>query len=237
MSSDVINFSLDLLQTQFQDINGFQHCGYAPIKENDTWKYGLKMKQVSAPCAQIHHTGDDHWLVSFQDESSSDIHVADSMIGGTRVLTTSVEMQFLQMYGKQKLNVSFLKAQQQTNSVDCGVFAIAFCTEFCYTGRKGVVQAEFDILRMREHLINCFENMEMTPFPKIRKKLKLRKQLEKIGDYSISADCAAQCDYPNSFNDMVQCDSKECQKWFHFKCAGLTSATDSLLWVCSECRI
>ena len=68
------------------------------------------------------------------------------MIGGTRVLTTSVEMQFLQMYGKQKVNVSFLKAQQQTNSVDCGVFVIAFCTEFCYTGRKGVVQAEFDIL-------------------------------------------------------------------------------------------
>ena len=55
MNSDVINFSLGLLQTQFQDINGFQHCGYAPIKENDTSKYGLKMKQVSAPCAQIHH--------------------------------------------------------------------------------------------------------------------------------------------------------------------------------------
>ena len=158
------------------------------------------------------------------------------MLGGAKVLSTSVEMQLLQMHGKQKLNISLLKVQQQNNSVDCGIFAIAFCTEFCYTGKRGVLQAEFDILRMREHLINCFENMEMTPFPKFRTKMKLRKQIEQLGEYSISADCAAKCDFPNSYNDMVQCDSKECQKWFHFKCVGLTSATDSLLWVCSECR-
>ena len=236
LNSDTINFSLGLLKSQFPDINGFQHCGYAPIQENDSWKYGLKMKQVQAPCAQIHHTGNDHWLVSFQDETSRDISIADSMLGGAKVLSTSVEMQLLQMYGKQKLNISLLKVQQQNNSVDCGIFAIAFCTEFCYTGKRGVLQAEFDILRMREHLINCFENMEMTPFPKFRTKMKLRKQIEQLGDYSISADCAAKCDFPNSYNDMVQCDSKECQKWFHFKCVGLTSATDSLLWVCSECR-
>ena len=48
-------------------------------------------------------------------------------------------MQFLQLYGRQKLNASLLKVQQQKNLVDCGVFAIAFCTEYCYTGRKGGV--------------------------------------------------------------------------------------------------
>ena len=173
LNSDTINFSLGLLKSQCPDINGFQHCGYAPIQENDSWKYGLKMKQVQAPCAQIHHTGNDHWLVSFQDETSCDISIADSMLGGAKVLSTSVEMQLLQMYGKQKLNISLLKVQQQNNSVDCSIFAVAFCTEFCYTGKRGVLQAEFDILRMREHLINCFENMEMTPFPKFRTKMKL----------------------------------------------------------------
>ena len=236
LNSDIINFSMGLLNSQFQNINGLQHCGYAPVRENGTWKYGLKMKQVSAPCAQIHHTGNDHWLVSFQDEFSGDIHVADSMSGGASELSTSVDMQFLQMYGRKKLNVSLLKVQQQSNTVDCGVFAIAFCTEFCYTGRTGVLQAEFDIMRMREHLLNCFENMEITPFPKLRKKLKLKKQTEKIFNYSISADCAASCVFPNSFNDMVQCDTKTCQKWYHYVCAGLNSPTDSFLWVCNDCR-
>ena len=56
------------------------------------------------------------------------------------------------------------------------------------------------------------ENMELTPFPKVIKRLKLGMQKEKVFNYSISADCAALCDYPNSFNDMVQCDNKTCQK-------------------------
>ena len=38
---------------------------------------------------------------------------------------------------------------------------------------------------------------------------------------SIAADCAALCEFPNSYDDMVQCDTKTCQNWFHYKCAGL----------------
>ena len=56
--------------------------------------------------------------------------------------------------------------------------------------------AEFDIMRMRDHLHNCIENMELTPFPKLRRKLKLRKQTEKVLNYSIAADCAALCEFP-----------------------------------------
>ena len=134
------------------------------------------------------------------------------------------------------MNVSLLKVQQQRNSIDCGIFSIAFCTGFCYTGRKGVLQAEFDVVKMRGHLANCMENMELKPFPKVIKRLKLRKQKEKVFNNSISADCAALCDYPNSFIDMVQCDNKTCQKWYHYICAGLDSPTDSLLWVCNECQ-
>ena len=132
------------------------------------------------------------------------------MIGASRQLSTSVEMQFLQLYGRQKLNASLLKVQQQKNLVDCGVFAIAFCTEYCYTGRKGVLLAEFDIMRMRDHLHNCIENMELTPFPKLRRKLKLRKQTEKVLNYSIAADCAALCEFPNSYEGAVRAQLELC---------------------------
>ena len=89
--------------------------------------------------------------------------------------------------------------------------------------------AEFDIMRMRDHLHKCIENMEITPFPKLRRNLKLRKQTEKVLNYSIAADCADLCEFPNSYDDMVQRDTKTCQNWFHYKCAGLNSPTDSLL--------
>jgi Ulp1 family protease len=43
------------------------------------------------------------------------------------------------IYGKNKdiVPVKIHKVQQQTNSVDCGVFAIAFMTEFCFSGWNG----------------------------------------------------------------------------------------------------
>ena len=99
-----------------------------------------------------------------------------------------------------------------------------------------MLQAEFDIMRMRDHLHNCIENMELMPFPKLRRKPKLRKQTEKVLNYSIAADCAVLCEFPNSFDDMVQCDIKTCQNWFHYKCSGLNLPTDSLLWNCSKCK-
>ena len=98
------------------------------------------------------------------------------MLGNLGQLGTSVEMQLAQIYGGEKINVSLLKVQQQDNCVDCGVFAIAFCTEFCFTGRKGILEAEFNLLKMRQHLLTCLENMELVPFPKIRRKLKLKKK-------------------------------------------------------------
>ena len=61
--------------------------------------------------------------------------------------------------------------QQQDNSVDCGVFAIAFSTNYCFAGRKSILEAEFNLLKMRQHLLTCLENMELVPFPKIRRKL------------------------------------------------------------------
>ena len=48
------------------------------------------------------------------------------MSSGQDELSTSVDMKFLQMYGRGKLNVSLLKVQQQRNSIDFGIFAIAF---------------------------------------------------------------------------------------------------------------
>ena len=70
--------------------------------------------------------------------------------------------------------------------------------------------AEFDIMRMRDHLHNCIENMELTPFPKLRRKLKLRKQTEKVLNYSIAADCAALCEFPNSYEGAVRSQLEPC---------------------------
>ena len=51
-------------------------------------------------------------------------------------------------------------------------------------------------------------------------------------EFNNGAGCmgdAALCEFPNSYDKMVQCDTKTCQNWLHYKCAGMNSPTDSLL--------
>ena len=59
------------------------------------------MKGVQSPGVQIHHTGDNHWIMSFQDESSETLYVVDSMLGSKWELTASMEMQLTQICGNK----------------------------------------------------------------------------------------------------------------------------------------
>ena len=76
-----------------------------PVKKDGGWKYGLKMKPAQSPSVLIHHTGEIHWIMSFQEEWSETVHVVDSMLGGKCELSTSVEMQLIQIY-MEKIRLS-----------------------------------------------------------------------------------------------------------------------------------
>ena len=57
----------------------------------------------------------------------------------SKVQDSYLTIQMSRINGKNKdiVPVKIHKVQQQTNSVDCGVFAIAFMTEFCFSGWNG----------------------------------------------------------------------------------------------------
>jgi Ulp1 family protease len=61
------------------------------------------------------------------------------------------------IYGKGKtvVPVKIPNVQQQKNSIDCGVFAIAFMVEFCFNNFIGRDNVNFDTYTMRDHLIKC----------------------------------------------------------------------------------
>ena len=60
------------------------------------------MKPAPSPSAQIHHTGADYWIMSFQDDTSDKVNVADSMTINKAQLGTSIEMQLANIYGGKK---------------------------------------------------------------------------------------------------------------------------------------
>ena len=65
-----------------------------------------------------------------------------------------------------KLKVSFLPVSKQPGSYNCGLFAISLRSRNVEYG-KSPVNARFDVDKMRPHLIQCLETLNLTPFPKI----------------------------------------------------------------------
>ena len=60
-------------------------------------------------------------------------------------------------------NINVISEQKQTNSYDCGLFAIANATAIVFG--ENPIYHHFSVHAMRDHLIKCYENKEMSPFP------------------------------------------------------------------------
>ena len=126
---------------------------------------------------QIHHTGKCHWVTS----SSIGDHVAvyDSLYSG---LSEDLTVQLAQCYrdyvdGMGELHVDVPPVQQQRGATDCGLFGIAFASELA-KGENLPKDITFNQSRMRSHLLQCFENDELMPFPRHHKPSKRKRGYE-----------------------------------------------------------
>ena len=73
----------------------------------------------------------------------------------------------MKMFGVQKFRIE--KAPKQKGDIDCGLFAIAIATALAHFGLDGAVAStSFNQCGMRDHLLMCFENMCLTPFPQLQ---------------------------------------------------------------------
>jgi Ulp1 family protease len=131
------------------------------------------------PICQIHHTGRDHWITSVQKDADDPVIVFDSPVSKPYLITESLKMQLFTIYGKNSnhLQIDIPQIQQQTNGVDCGIFAIANAVEFCLNSFLGTSRLEFDKYLMRSHLIECLLQNKFQEFPKNIKKLSLKSNV------------------------------------------------------------
>ena len=139
--------------------------------------YSVKMKGIPPPSCQIHHMGTDHWITSVQDTEDEQVILFDSSQCFSPCLSRSLEMQLFAIYGRGKrhLQVVHPRVQQQHSGVDCGIFAVAYATEFVFNQYTGN-ELEFDRSVMRDHLLMCFQNQDLIPFPKLKRKMKLKNR-------------------------------------------------------------
>ena len=187
LNSQIIEAVNILAREQFPTMSGLQLPEKIPkyIPKESRWH--VQHQAVMSPipndktlACQIHHTGRDHWVVSFRDETDS-IFMFDSL-GFERparfIMTPSLSIPLGLMYGKNTdhdLEVILIDTQKQTNGVDRGLFAIAHLTEFCI---KGVLNPNvgFDTKKMRTHLQYCLESGNLSCFPTVPRRPNIRNR-------------------------------------------------------------
>lgn len=123
----------------------------------------------------------DHWVAcgSFGGE----VLLADS---ARRPVSPLVAKQLRELFQTQlgqdnKLRVKVVPCPTQTNGSDCGIYAIAFCTEWAY-GQMTLDDIAFDVPKMREHMEQSLTDNMLTPFPKIPFQRKGRRRLTRFVD-------------------------------------------------------
>lgn len=161
-----------MIKRQFPDIQSLQPTERIPVWDEDSfkWKYHFKFEKVMSPAAQTHHNGKFHWVASVKVDGQ--IYVFDSLSNGT--LSPSLQIQLASLYGGDfsKITVRIPSIQQQTNGVDCGLFAISNLVQFCYGYYIGKDLLMFDEKSLRDHLVYCLEKDLLTPFPRVETKSK-----------------------------------------------------------------
>ena len=92
LCSDVIISAQNLFKIQFPDINGFQETTLAPVRSNGKCISHNGFLPQDPPSVQIHHNGNQHWVLSTQ-LSNGEIYLLDSLALN---ITTPLEYQLAQ---------------------------------------------------------------------------------------------------------------------------------------------
>lgn len=108
---------------------------------------------------QIMHCRTNHWIVASTMLSHPKVTVYDSLFDSVDANTTSI---LKKLFGP-KVEVVVNNDEKQVGAEDCGLFAIANC--ICLTEKKS--PGNYNQPKMRLHVVNCIENLNLTVFPDV----------------------------------------------------------------------
>ena len=137
------------------NIEGLQRPTLGPIRNFDV---------VGGEFIQILHSGGNHWVcVSSIGCSKGYVNLYDSLFHD--VVCNDIEDQVRSLLGDEFRKLTVVPVQQQLNGSDCGVFAIAYATSLAFMHDPKTIQ--YDIPKMRPHLLNCVKSSKMEQFPTV----------------------------------------------------------------------
>jgi hypothetical protein len=119
---------------------------------------------IQALNVYILHTEGNHWVTVCLGDACVGIWVYDSLACGR--VAEDIKKQIEHVTNEDQFCLA--PTQQQTNSQDCGLFAIAFAVDLVEGFNPCGIQ--YDESLMREHLASCIRAEHILPFPRRLKK-------------------------------------------------------------------
>ena len=111
---------------------------------------------------QILHVNGNHWVcVSSINCQPGYVNILDSL--STGIISEELEKLIRSILGPHYQGVNTLVVQQQRNSCDCGLFALAFATSLVFG--QNPEHPNFNVKLMRPHLCACLRNRYIETFP------------------------------------------------------------------------
>ncbi|XP_078597277.1 polycystin family receptor for egg jelly-like [Branchiostoma floridae x Branchiostoma japonicum] len=177
---------------------------------------------------QIHHNSSQHWVLS--SYTAGQVRLYDSL-GVT--ITPSLQKQLYQCYAAfadqapNVLTVIVPDVQRQENVFDCGLFAIAWAVDIAEG--QDVSRVLYDDRKLRSHLVMCFGQGKLTPFPRLTTR---RKQEGPSKAHRIWLVC--HCEQGERLGRMERCN--RCRRIFHVSCLLVSPPRDCTL-TCGDCAV
>ena len=113
----------------------------------------------------------EHWIFVYQ-KGGSDVNIRDSLRNNGKQDYPKNTVRVICRIAccmNSAIKVNCLQVQQQSNNIDCGVFAIASAVDVCFALPRN--ESCYDVIEMRNHLPTCLQLQELSPFPMISRRV------------------------------------------------------------------
>ena len=212
LNDRIIDATQEMLKLQFPHIWSLDTC----LKASN-----LSFKKARGNFIQVLNRdpqkGGSHWLTlsTMKMKSLNEIKIFDSAFTSMSLPTQQVVCQLLRdgppKHG-DKILLKFMDCVYQNNSDDCSLYAIANAVAEAF-GIDPTMQ-EYDTELMREHLIHCLEQNELSLFPARSRESSFAGGVR----YSPYLKVFCTCQIPEEGHYAI-CD--KCNIWYHPSCEGL----------------
>ena len=157
--SDIeINLAQELLKTQHPGLNGLRSTLFQERREATAENNPVNNVQI-VHCHERHH-----WItVTTVNCKLGEVKAFDSLFTYCDKETIRIIHHLFGTTNSPKPQITMGRCQKQKGKKDCGLFAIAFATAIAFGLQPS--KQNLDQSAMRMHLVHCFNQKQMSPFP------------------------------------------------------------------------